>query len=138
MYNYVIIPALWPQIRLRRCLGGLHYGLYQLIVPPHPHQQWCGLPQIFLESEEMIVLINETSPYFNVNSQTFPSTASHTHTIVVHLTLSLRCQVSAPADDLAVFPSTTEQSAALQGAQGEHTAFMGSGLTHYLEGLYGK
>lgn len=63
--------------------------------------------------------------------------AASSHTAVVHLTLSLRCQVGAPADDLAVFASPAEQSAALQGAQGEHAALVGSGLTHYLEGLCG-
>ncbi len=73
----------------------------------------------------------------NVTSQS-PHRASHTHTVVVHLTLSLRCQVSAPADDLTVFPSSTEQSSALQSAQSEHAAFVGSGLSHDLKGLCGK
>lgn len=61
---------------------------------------------------------------------------THTHTAVVHLTLSLGCQVSTPADDLAVFPSSAEQCTTLQGAQGKHAAFMCSGLSHDLEGLW--
>lgn len=60
---------------------------------------------------------------------------SHTQT-VFHLTLSLRCQVSTPADDFTIFPSSTEQGTTLQGAQGEHAAFMGSGLSHDLKGLW--
>lgn len=70
------------------------------------------------------------------NDITHTFTHTHTHAVVVHLTLSLRCQVGAPADDLAVFAPPTEQSAALQGAQGEHAAFVGSGLSHDLKGFW--
>lgn len=57
---------------------------------------------------------------------------------MVHLTLRLRSQVSAPANDPAVLPPSTEQSAALQGAQCKHAAVMRSGLSHDLEGLCHK
>lgn len=49
---------------------------------------------------------------------------TQTHAAADHLTLSLRCQVGAPADDLAVLSPSAEQSSTLQGAQGKHTAFV--------------
>lgn len=65
------------------------------------------------------------------------TTNRHTNTLwaAVHLTLSLRSQVCAPADDLSVLASPAEQSAALQGAESKHAAFVSSSLTHDLKRL---
>lgn len=132
----ISVPALWPRIRLRRCLWGWRYGLYQLTLPPHPRQRWYGPLHSSLESGQIIPLINKPLPL--TATQRPLHQQHHTHTAVFHLTLSLGCQVGAPADDLTVLPSSAEQSATPQGAQGEHAAFMGSGLSHDLEGLCGK
>lgn len=82
MYNYIIIiPALWPQIRLRRFLWGWHYGSYQLIAPPHPRLQWCGLRHNFPESGQNHHINRQSSLslLFECNF-TEPSTNSITHT----------------------------------------------------------
>lgn len=134
-YLNEFIPALQQQIHPRWCLWEWHYGLSQLIGPLHQHLQWYELPHTFLESRQSHDIIKAFPFYLHVTSQSSPSVASHTQR-AFHLTLSLRCQVSTPSDDFTIFPSSTEQSTTLQGAQGEHAAFMGSGLPHDLKGLW--
>lgn len=60
---------------------------------------------------------------------------TQTHAAADHLTLSLRSQVSAPADDLAVLSPSAEQSSTLQDAQGKHTAFVCFDWSHNLVGF---
>lgn len=56
--------------------------------------------------------------------------------VCVHLALLLGRQVHTPADDLAVFATSTEESTPTQRAQSEHAALVGPSLSHDLVGLW--